>query len=221
MMMDKETYEEAVCFARRVRLLSPSYSYGSRSASRKLEQALERYAEKKGFSGDIIETLIEKSETKAWAWDILCDMVMREFYTGQPDLPENLCLWAADMTKGICARPRKGRIRPSDGVVIADTVHIVRARFGVSPTRSGAGLSECCAEGGSACDIVGSAQIGKVRAYKTIEEIWGEYKEYSQTCWSEEPWEQITREWARCANGPTGSVPLHHLRFLCEWGIRL
>ena len=219
-MMDKETYEEAVWFAQRVRHLSPCYSYG-RSASRKLGQALERFAKKKGLSGDIIEEFIEKSETQAWAWDILCDMVVRELYTGQPDLPVNLCLWAADMTKGICSRPRKGRVRPSNGIVIADTVHIVRARFGVTPTRSGAVSSDCCAEGGSACDIVGSAQIGKVRAYKTIEEIWGDYKEYSQTCWSEEPWEQIMREWARCAKGRTGSVPLHHTRLLHELGIRL
>ena len=217
-MMDKETYEEAVCFARRVRQLSPSYGVDS---SFKLEEALKRFAEKTGFSGDIMEELVEMSETRAWAWDILCDMVVRRLKTGRPDLPEIVCRWAADTIRKTCSRPRKGRTRPSDSIVIADTVHIVKARFGVKPTRNRPGLSNCCAEGGSACDIVGSAQVGNVRAYKTIEAIWGDYREYSETCWSEGPWEEIINEWVKNPFNMFGGLPPRHTRILSELGIQL
>ena len=217
-MMDKETYEEAVHFARCVRQLSPSYGGDS---SIKFEEALERLAKKKGFFDEITEELVETSETQAWAWDVLKNMVVRQMRRPQPDLPEIACSWTADMIDGIRRRPRKGRIRrPADYIVIADTVHVVKARFGVNRTRNGAGPSDCCAEGGSACDIVGSAQVGNKRAYKTIERISRVHKVFPETCWSEGPWEKVIDEWVKYPFNLFGGLPPRHARILSELGIQ-
>ncbi len=217
-MMDKATYEEAVFFARRVRQLSRSYGGDS---SIKFKEALERLAEKKGFSDEIMEMLVETSETEAWAWDVLDSLVVRQMRTERPVLPGIVWIWAADSRDRTLRRPRKGRIRrPSDNIVIADTVHVVKARFGVNATRNGAGPSDCCAEGGSACDIVGSAQVGNKRAYKTIERISRVYRVFPETCWSEGPWETIIDEWVKYPFNLFGGLPPHHARILSELGIQ-
>ena len=53
-------------------------------------------------------------------------------------------------------------------------LHHIGIRFNLLPTRSGAAPAKCCAEGGSACDVVGLAFLGgSLKAYKNAERIWG------------------------------------------------
>ena len=57
--------------------------------------------------------------------------------------------------------------------VICGAIYHVGVRFGLDPTRNGAGPEACCAEAGSACDVVGYAFLGKAnRGYKNTERIW-------------------------------------------------
>ena len=161
--MDRNDFEEAVRWAKLVQQLSPSYGAGADSTF-ELEDALRGLARKKGFEDDLMFEFVEESKEHAWAYDVLNSLVARKFRTRQLDLPGIVWDWAADRLAGNLTQPPTGKItHPSHNIVIADTVHIVRARFGVNPTRNRPGFGECCAEGGSACDIVGAAQVGELR----------------------------------------------------------
>ena len=68
-------------------------------------------------------------------------------------------------------RPRPPKSRKTTGRDRLMCLLIERsvANYGLCPTRSG-GWTRCCAEGGSACDVVGAA--AGMKKYKTAERVW-------------------------------------------------
>ena len=144
--MDKEKFDDAVHWARLVQQLSPSYG---RDPEFSFETTLREFARSEGFEDDLMLRLVQESKQHSWAWDVLNSLVLRIFRTGPRDMPEIVWQWAADKMEGIVSQPRRGRLRrPVDCIAIVDTVHIVKARFGVSSTRNRPEFADCCAEGG-------------------------------------------------------------------------
>ena len=214
--MDRETFEEAVNWATLVQQLSPSYGEDPEFS---FERRVEQLARSEGFADDLMFELVEASQQHLWAWEVLNSVVSREFRMGPRDLPEFVWQWAAQKLEGSLSPPSTGGLNdPVKCIVIADTVHIVRARYGVKPTRNRPGVGSCCAEGGSACDIVGSAQAGtgELRGYKAIERIWRIYRRLSESCWSEGSWQEIVNEWVRRPENLFGGLPRRHARILSE-----
>ena len=213
--MDKGAFDEAVKWARlEIQQLSPSYG---RDPEFSFETTLREFARSEGFEDDLMLRLVQESKQHSWAWDVLNSLVPRILRTGPRDMPEIVWQWAADKMEGIVSQPRKGRLRrPVDCIAIVDTVHIVKARFGVSPTRNRPEFADCCAEGGSACDIVGSAQAGNLRGYKAFEAIWRVYGIFPKACWSEGPWQKIVDEWVWRHENLLGGLLPHHAPVLTE-----
>ncbi len=89
--------------------------------------------------------------------------------------PVELAEWLADVLEGKRNRPSKGsdRFYNRDMLMGEAIVELVR-RFDIRPTRSkakkNASPEHCCAEGGSACDVVGVAR--DVHGYGNVERIW-------------------------------------------------
>lgn len=89
--------------------------------------------------------------------------------------PVELADWLADVLEGERSRPRMGsdRLYNRDMLMGEAILELVRS-FGIRPTRSKAKKSaspvHCCAEGGSACDVVGVAR--DVHGYGNVERIW-------------------------------------------------
>lgn len=191
--MDKETFDKAVRWARLVQQLSPSYGTLSRFAH---GRALTQLARKDGTVDQLMRRLVETSKTEAWAWEILNVMLIRRTRTrSSSDLPVEVQLWGVDRLLGRSPKPRKGRIqRPWENLAIVDAVHAVKAHFNLFATRGRSEFPESCAEGGSACDVVGQAQTPS-KNYKATEAIWREWGYFATEQWSEGPWEQILEEW--------------------------
>ena len=191
--MDKETFDKAVRWAKLVQQLSPSYGTLSRFAH---GRALTRLAQKDGTVDELMRRLVETSRTEAWAWDILNVMLIHRIRTNScSDLPFEVRYWAGHRLADVNRRPRKGRIRrPWENLAIVDAVYAVKAHFNLFATRGRSEFPESCAEGGSACDVVGQAQTPS-KNYKATEAIWREWGFFATERWSEGPWEQILEEW--------------------------
>ena len=86
--------------------------------------------------------------------------------------------WPTRTSRGRTGRRAAADQRGSPEVnrvwVICGAIQYVGTLYNLPPTRNGKGPGECCAEGGSACDVVGRAIFGKhLKAYKNTERIWG------------------------------------------------
>ena len=131
---------------------------------------------------DYLRSLIAESAGDKLAWDsvkLIAETLLRD----AKQLPDDLAEWVADVLTDI-AKPRKDRRRPrptkggsseaNRDWVIRGAIQYVGTLYNLPPTRNGEGPGECCAEGGSACDVVGRAVFGKtIKAYKNTERIWG------------------------------------------------
>ena len=123
-----------------------------------------------------VSDLIPHSKHERWAFDSLSVMAQAILRYEYMPMPAELANWAADVLEGRIDRPPKGEKRLANrNLALADTVLFIKVLRDLKPTRSGAGPSECCAEGGSACDVVGAAHD---MPYKTIEGIWLEWREF-------------------------------------------
>ena len=166
--MDKENFAEAVRVAEFVMAGS---QYNGKTSGAAHAMALIRNS----YDGDgLEENLIYLSRSEAWAWDVvnaMAEAALRHPY--QPVHPE-LATWAADRLAGHEPRPRvKGKRLVNRDLAIADSIVILCKIYDLKPTRSLRGYPECCAEGGSACDIVGAAAG---MTYKAVESVWSEWK---------------------------------------------
>ena len=125
--------------------------------------------------GQYLRDRIDESETSRDTWDGLNRMV-QHYLRERRTLPHELADWAADALDSMMTEPAK-RPRPRK-----NTEDVARRRveiyLGVNhlvefhdlyPTRGLNGLPGCCAEGGTACDVVGAA-FGL--NYKAVEKIW-------------------------------------------------
>ena len=124
--------------------------------------------------------IVESPDTKL-AWDSV-NLIAENLLRGEESLPAELRKWIADVQSDQRKRRNeKRRPRPSKGGsrhanrdwVICGAIQYVGTLYDLPPTRNGAGPEECCAEGGSACDVVGQAAFGETaKAYKNVERIW-------------------------------------------------
>ena len=123
----------------------------------------------------------ESAESKQ-AWDSV-KLIAESLLRDGERLPAELSRWLADVLADH-GKPKKKRRRPRPATggsldanrdwVICGAVHHVGLRFNLPPTRNGDGPEACCAEGGSACDVLGRAFLGnRRRGYKNTERIWG------------------------------------------------
>ena len=131
---------------------------------------------------DFLRDLIAQSAESANAWDsvkMIGEILLRDGEQPPPGLAE----WLADVLADH-GKPRKDKRRPRPAKddspdanrdwVICGAINHVGQRFNLSPTRNGAKADICCAEGGSACDVVGRVVFGKtLKSYKNTERIWG------------------------------------------------
>ena len=123
----------------------------------------------------ILRELIGLSRIDKYMWDAV-RLIAQEHLTRGDPLPVPLAEWIEHVLVDQCfrlgreklrPRPRTGRRMVFRDLVMCWAIESLGAQ-GYMPTRSG-GRRMACAEGGSACDIVGKAfGIG----YKYAEEIW-------------------------------------------------
>ena len=177
--MDKETFDEVVKFARIFLERSPM---GKRTPGGARLSAYEHE------DSSIKSALILMSETERWAWDATVAMAiewMREerYIPRRETLPGHvrcyLADWTADVLAGKRKPPRRGATRVANrDICVAEAVYVLTLLFDLNPTRNIAkrhdSLPKSCAEGGSACDVVGEAQGLN---YKTAEKAWTSYGE--------------------------------------------
>ena len=114
---------------------------------------------------------IRCSETSRSTWDALAAMA-RLFLRERRRLPDALADWAADALEG--RRPRPPRSAEDAArrkvEVWLGVLHLV-CLHDLKPTRALNGLPECCAEGGTALDVIGKASG---RNYKAVERDWSQ-----------------------------------------------
>lgn len=89
--------------------------------------------------------------------------------------PAELAVWLAEVLEGKRRRPTKGKDKfYNRDILMGEAIVEVMRRFDIRPTRSkakkNASPAHCCAEGGSACDVVGVAR--DVHGYGNVERIW-------------------------------------------------
>ena len=130
-----------------------------------------------GQQGAYLRAAITESETSRDMWDALNGLA-QDYLRKRRPLPDDLADWAADALDSTVNQPAK-RPRPARGTEDAarkrleiwlSVRHLVML-YDLNPTRGLNGLPECCAEGGTACDVVGAA-FGL--NYKAVEKIWNE-----------------------------------------------
>ena len=121
-----------------------------------------------------LDELIADAERNKYAWDALKWCAEAHLRTREP-MPDILADWLADVLADTLAgrkerRPAKGSSTELKARSIYLAVYHVAQRFGLKPTRNSepaGGMA--CAEGGSACDVVGKAfGVG----YKAAEAAW-------------------------------------------------
>ena len=129
---------------------------------------------------EYLRQLIAESAESKRAWDSVA-LIAQGLVRDRKPLPEDLGAWVADVLADQLRKDKRRR-RPAKGGapeanrdrIITLAVYHIANRFELPPTRPG-GPRKCCAEGGSACDVVGRAVFGKnVKAYKNTERIWSE-----------------------------------------------
>lgn len=166
--MDKERFAETVRVAEFVMACS---QYNGKTSGAAHAMALIMNSQE----GDgLEEDLICLSRSERWAWDVLKEMTQASLRHPYQSIDPVLATWAADMLAGYEPRPRaKGKRQVNRDLVIADSIVVICKIYDLKPTRrSLRGGPECCAEGGSACDVVGA---GAGMTYKAVEYVWSEW----------------------------------------------
>ncbi|MDE0101724.1 MAG: hypothetical protein OXN89_05035 [Bryobacterales bacterium] len=166
--MDKATFQEAVEFVRDINQKCDE-SHGDQP-----EGGIVCLYELRppDLREDLVHDLIYCSTGIMAAWDAL-DMLTGKLQREGNTLPPDLARWVADRPP----RPTKRGPNPDRdvlrniGMMIAIRALELRGWSTTRRvTRNGKELRHCCAEGGTACDVVGvAAGIG---GYKNVEGIW-------------------------------------------------
>ena len=125
--------------------------------------------------------LILYAEEEQWAWDALAAMAAAALKNPRGTMTRTLAYWTADVVAGWLQRPKTGKKKFAQrDLIIAETIYLLTVLRPMKPTRrwekNRSRITECCADGGSACDAVG---IVMGMNYKTVERIWGEWGPYA------------------------------------------
>ncbi len=160
--MDKVTFDDLVALAKR-HLKSPVDVFFEALTDRQREPYL--------------RNRITESETSREAWDSLC-LISRDLLKKGHPLPQELGQWVAQVLDDLVhpsatqPRPPKGDSGARTKVLIYSLIYSFTENFGLFPTRGNATiLPKCCAQGGTACDVVGRAANLN---YKNAEKIWNQ-----------------------------------------------
>ncbi len=132
-----------------------------------------------------LRSRIAESRTSRDTWDALNRMV-QHYLRERRNLPEEMADRAADALDGMVTTPAKRPRPPKSTEDIASrrveiylgVYHLVEL-YDLYPTRGLNGLPKCCAEGGTACDVVGAA-FGL--NYKAVEKIWNARDPLFRSC---------------------------------------
>lgn len=178
--MDKETFDRAVAWTRQQFLSRHQPECNETPAETRAKVYLRVLPE--GAREDFLRDLIAQSAESGNAWDavkLIGENLLRDGECSPPGLAE----WLADVLadhgkrKAEQRRPRPARDGSREANrdwVICGAINYIGQLYDLPPTRTAAKGEVCCAEGGSACDVVGRAVFGKsLRSYKNTERIWG------------------------------------------------
>ena len=180
--MEKEVFHEVVKFARICLERSPM---GKRTPG---EAQLAAYDHLDDEDSSIKGALIRQSGIERWAWDATVAMAV-EWLREEAHIPRKetlpsrdrsfLANWTADVLAGKRKRPPRGATRLANrDLSIAETVYVLTLMLDLNPMRNSKRkrhlTPESCAEGGSACDVVGAALN---QGYKSVEKAWTRYGE--------------------------------------------
>ena len=121
------------------------------------------------------------SKKEQWAWDAVAAMAESALRRPWVTLTDELAHWTADVVAGKLPRPKTGKKKFAQrDLIIAEAIYLLTVLRPMKPTRrleqNRRRITECCAEGGSACDAVG---VAMGMNYKTVERIWGEWGPYA------------------------------------------
>ena len=166
--MDEATFNREVAFIRH------AYCRPSMGLPKFVASSYEGIADEAEQLG-LLDELIGGSEIRKEFWDTVNLIARRQLMGGNP-LPAPLANWIKDVLSDQYAGRQKEKTRPRpdqgprhgvrDQNIRRAIENLIARRF--KATRSG-GPRDACAEGGSACDVVGAA-FGL--AYKNTERIW-------------------------------------------------
>ena len=178
--MDKDRFNELVEFTRHI-------FFDPRRERREVPAKVraDHYKMLSGFEdvqGQLLHDLIADSEKTKLSWDAV-SLIAREYHRKSLAYPPELHDWVDDVLAGKRTSPPTGAQAKSerDRQVCIAIEYLVK-QFDLPPTRNisqtidgkKSDWPHCCAEGGSACDVVGKA-LGEVDCpvgYKTIEGYW-------------------------------------------------
>ena len=172
--MDRREFEKAVRSACRLRRrMEPVFNLPAAA------QWIESY--KSGFWDGALTRWIQESTGNRFngLWDAL-NLIAQETLRSHKPLPDELADWVADRLAGGRSNPqpkptgRPVENRARDFVIIVAIRRIRRGGF--SATRSINGIEEACAEGGSACDVLG--RVFGIEKYSAVEQVWRRRQEF-------------------------------------------
>ena len=174
--MDEATFKRAVAYAKQAYLSRRELTETPvQTRVRVYRKVLPKRGRDEYLCGLIAESVRDKL-----AWDTVRQIAQELLRDGE-DLHPELAAWIADVLADQ-QRPRgdKRRARPAKGGsdyanrdwMICGAIHGVGQPYDLPPTRNTSGPKQCCAEGGSACDVVGRAVFGTSTAYRNTERIW-------------------------------------------------
>lgn len=128
-----------------------------------------------------IEDVLERAKESRQHWDGLA--LLAQWHLHRPEtfgqLPRPLSVWLAELLGAMMrgekpVRPSRSRGRPKqtarDGVLVDAINWVVRTTDLPAERPKREGPTECCAEGGSACDVVGFAVT--TVTYGHVRRIW-------------------------------------------------
>ena len=172
--MDKATFNREVAFIRR------AYAQRSGDLPKFVASSYDQFVEEAEQLA-FLDELIAGSEQRKDYWDAVNLIARRQLRKGNA-LPTPLANWITDvLADQFVQQKKKTRPRPAKGpraVVHDQSVCLAMENLtarGFKETRRGK-EPRSCAEGGSACDVVGAA-FGL--NYKNTERIWGSGKKSS------------------------------------------
>ena len=148
-------------------------------------------------------TDIQTSERDKYMWDAL-QLVAVKYLRDRVALPDVLAEWVADVLEGRRPRPRGGSLLEARDRMIRLAINAVAWKFKIHPTREHAS-ARCCAEGGSACDVVGAAAFPRQTAYARTEKIWQNRDEVLQSVF------QLGISWIEHPRPPLRNIRLERL----------
>ena len=128
----------------------------------------------------LLQIDIALSRDSRESWDGCAEIARDLLREGEP-LPPELAAWVADVLDEERPRPLKRDEPMPVRSLFPGLVVEIASRYGLKGqlTRGVNGIEECCAEGGSAVDIVGAAY--GIVAYKTAEQNWTRRTDFRQS----------------------------------------